>query len=214
MGLEKSYLFSRLTPDELSLLKSVTKEKSYRARSILFYAGEMPKTLHIVQEGRVKIYKHDEKGNEIHLAYFNPDDMIAEMAHFEGIPYPATARCESDVRVYEIDFEAFRAQVLSNPGLSFQIIRSLTRKIKQLETLIQGSLVDDAPTRLARFLVENHTKLDSFTQRKISEILMLAPETVSRALRHFKTDGWVEVRQKKLAILDLNALKTFLQSKN
>ncbi len=214
MGLEKSYLFNRLTPEELSLLQSMTKERSYSKGEILFYAGEMPKTLRIVRQGRVKIYKHDEKGNEIHLAFFHPNDMIAEMAHFEEIPYPATARCESDLSVYEIDFEAFKSHFLSNAKLSLQIVRSLTRKIRELESLIERTLVDDTPTRLARFLLENQAELSALTQRKISQMLMLTPETISRTLRRFKTEGWVEVRQKKLFILDKDGLKAFIHSKS
>ena len=140
--------------------------------------------------------------------------MIAEMAHFEEIPYPATARCESDLSVYEIDFEAFKSHFLSNAKLSLQIVRSLTRKIRELESLIERTLVDDTPTRLARFLLENQAELSALTQRKISQMLMLTPETISRTLRRFKTEGWVEVRQKKLFILDKDGLKAFIHSKS
>lgn len=214
MALENTYLFTQLNRDELDFLQTITQTKNYSQGSILFYAGDRPKSLHILDEGTVKIYKHDPNGNEIHIAFFQPFDMIAEMAHFEAIPYPATARCESDVRVFEIDFEAFKTRFLDNPKLSFAIIRSLTRKIKQLETIVNRSLIDDAPTRLARFILEHRNTLASLTQRKIAELLMLTPETVSRIIRRFKENGWVEVQHKKLCLLDSEGMQGFLDTQS
>jgi CRP/FNR family transcriptional regulator len=211
MRLEKSYLFNQLSSSELAYLHSITQTRTYPKGTILFYAGEIPKVLHVLDEGIVQILKHDPNGNEIHIAYFHPSDMIAEMAHFESIPYPATARCESDIRVFEINFEAFKSYLLDNPKLTFALIRSLTRKIKQLESIVHRSLVDDAQTRLARFIFEQEKNLPTFTQRKIAELLLLTPETVSRIIRRFKEEGWVEVKQKKLYVLNLNALGTLLQ---
>jgi CRP/FNR family transcriptional regulator len=210
MGLEKSYLFHQLSSSELAYLHSITQMRTYSKGSILFYAGEMPKVLHVLDEGIVQILKHDPNGNEIPIAYFHPSDMIAEMAHFESIPYPATARCESDIRVFEINFEAFKSHLLDNPKLTFAIIRSLARKIKQLESIVHRSLVDDAQTRLVRFIIEHEESLPTFTQRKIAEFLLLTPETVSRLIRRFKEEGWVEVKYKKLYLLDLNGMQEFL----
>jgi CRP/FNR family transcriptional regulator, dissimilatory nitrate respiration regulator len=214
MGLEKSYLFNQLSLSELAYVRTITQTRTYPQGSILFYAGEKPTVLHVLDEGIIKIYKHDPNGNEMHLAFFHPSDMIAEMAHFESIPYPATARCESDVQIFEINFEAFKSYLLDNPKLTFAIVRSLTRKIKQLESIVQRSLVDDAQTRLARFIVEYEKSLFTFTQRKIAEFLMLTPETVSRIIRQFKEKGWVEVKQKKLYPLNLNGLQKFLLSQS
>lgn len=210
MGLEKSYLFHQLSPSEVEYLHSITRMRTYPKGSILFYAGEMPKDLHVLDEGIVQILKHDPNGNEIHIAYFHPSDMIAEMAHFESIPYPATARCESDIRVFEINFEAFKSYLLDNPKLAFALIRSLTRKIKQLESIVHRSLVDDAQTRLVRFIIDHEKTLSTFTQRKIAELVSLTPETVSRIIHRFKEEGWVEVKQKKLYPLNLNGLHNFL----
>lgn len=210
MGLEKSYLFHQLSPSELEYLHSITRMRTYPKGSILFYAGEMPKDLHVLDEGIVQILKHDPNGNEIHIAYFHPSDMIAEMAHFESIPYPATARCESDIRVFEINFEAFKSYLLDNPKLAFALIRSLTRKIKQLESIVHRSLIDDAQTRLVRFIIDHEKTLSTFTQRKIAELVSLTPETVSRIIHRFKEEGWVEVKQKKLYPLNLNGLHNFL----
>lgn len=211
MGLEQCYLFSRLQADDLARLQEITKKKAYPSGTILFYAGEAPDKLRLIKSGTVQIVKHDSSGNEIVLSDFHANDLIAEMAHFEAIPYPATARCENDVELYEIDFEDFKSRFLNRPEMALGIIRSLTRKIKQLEGMIRRALIDDAQTRLARYLLEHADMLGQMTQRQIASKVILTPETVSRILRRFKEQGWVEVRSRKIVLRDKEALKRLLE---
>lgn len=211
MGMEQCYLFSRLQADDLTQLQEITAQKSYPAGTILFYAGETPGKLRLIKSGTVQIVKHDNAGNEIVLSDFHANDLIAEMAHFEGIPYPATARCKSEVELYEIDFDDFKNRFLGRPELALGLIRSLTRKIKQLEGVIRRSLIDDAQTRLLRYLLEHADVLAQMTQRQIASQVVLTPETVSRILRRFKEKGWVEVRSRKLVLRDREALRRLLE---
>lgn len=210
MGLEQNYFFSRLSPETLKFLQTITQTRCYTKGNILFYAGDFPKMLHVIDSGIVKIFKHDPSGNEVHITFFHPTDMIAEMAHFESIPYPATARCESDVRIFEIPFDAFKNRFMEDQHLAFQIIRSLTGKIKQLEGMIHRSLIDDAQTRLARFILDNEATLPSLTQRQIAELLTVTPETISRILRRFKANGWIRIDNKKLYLSDRVGLSRFI----
>ncbi len=210
MGLEHCYLFSRLQAVDLAALRKITRVKSYPKDTILFYAGEQPDKLRMIESGVVRVSKHDASGNEIVLGDFRANDLVAEMAHFEEIPYPATARCESDVVLYEIDFEAFKSRFLNRPELALGIIRSLTRKIKQLEEVIRRTLIDDAQTRLARYLFEHADVLGHTTQKQIASHIGLTPETVSRVIRQFKEKGWVEVRSRKIVLIGREELERFL----
>lgn len=206
MGIEECYLFGQMQGEDLAALERITLLREYPAGTVLFYAGEMPQKLLLIHRGKVRVIKHDSVGNEIVLADFKANELVAEMAHFEGIVYPATARCETDVVVYEIDFEAFKTGLLNRPELALQIIRSLTQKIKQLESVISQTLIDDARTCLARYLLKNIDTLVDTTQKQIAARIMLTPETVSRILRQFKDEGWVEVRSRKIVVTDPEGL--------
>lgn len=207
MGLEQCYLFSQLQESDLAELRKITKTKSYPKGAVLFYAGQKPDKLRLIESGTVRILKHDSSGNETVIADFHANDLVAEMVHFEEIPYPATARCESDTVVHEIDFDTFKRRFLQRPELALGIIRSLTRKIKQLETVIRRTMIDDAQTRLARYLLAHADRLAQTTQKEIASQIGLAPETVSRVIRRFKDNGWVEVRARKIALTDTAGLK-------
>ena len=202
-------LFSTFDQNALEFLPTITKKRTYQTGNILFYAGEKPSSLLILMDGCVEVYKHDTEGNEIVLGTFYPQELIAEMALFESIPYPATARCLSDVTLFEIEFDPFSQYLYTNAHLILPIIHSLTRKIKQLEGVLRYTLIDDASKRLARFLIDHEHQLPHLTQRNISQRIKLTPESTSRIIRTFKEKGWVEVRQKKLYLLDVEALKRF-----
>ncbi|MBD3788847.1 MAG: Crp/Fnr family transcriptional regulator [Campylobacterales bacterium] len=211
MNLRDIDLFSEFESEELEFLATITKTRKYSQGNIVFYAGEIPKSLLVLSKGSIEVYKHDNGGNEILMGTFHPHELVAEMALFESIPYPATARCLSDVTLFEIDFDAFLEHLLKNPKLILPIIHSLTRKIKQLEGVLRYALIDDAPRRLARFLVDHENSVMQMTQRSISQHLRLAPESTSRILRTFKQKGWVEIRQKKLYLIDARALSAFAE---
>ena len=209
MDLGSIDLFSGFDPDSLEFFATITKERTYQKNNILFYTGETPKSLLILAKGSVEVYKHDTEGNEIPIGTFYPQELIAEMALFESIPYPATARCLSEVTLFEIEFDAFSRYLYGHTHLILPIIHSLTRKIKQLEGVLRYTLIDDAPRRLARFLVDHEHLLHHLTQRNIAQRIKLTPESTSRIIRTFKEKGWVEVRQKKLYLLDPEALQAF-----
>lgn len=209
MGVEEIELFSTFDRESLAFLATIAKKRTYQKDNIIFYAGEAPRSLLILMEGSVEVYKHDTDGNEIHIGTFYPQELIAEMALFESIPYPATARCLSKVTLFEIEFDAFSQYLFTHTSLILPIIHSLTRKIKHLEDVLRYTLIDDASKRLARFLIDHKHQLTHLTQRSIAQRIKLTPESTSRIVRTFKAKGWIEVRQKKLYLLNAEALKTF-----
>ena len=86
-----------------------------------------------------EVFKHDTEGNELILGTFHPQELIAEMALFESLPYPATARCMSEVLLFEVDFELLKEYLFKHPQLILPMIHSLTKKIKRLESVLRYS---------------------------------------------------------------------------
>jgi len=200
--LKNIFLFKQLDESSLSKLSGISKIKHYSAGDILFYEGDLSTKLYILLEGMLKAYKTDMKGNEIVLHYFYPVSMVAEMANLHRIPFPATAECESDVMVAEIDYVAFEEDFLKNPLISFEVIKSLSQKIKFLENIITTHLTLDATSRVAKFLYDNEKIYLSMKHNKIATILNMTHETLSRTLRKLKTLGLISDDGKDFQILN------------
>jgi len=181
--LKQFYFFENLGDEQLELLSTFAKKKSYEKGAILFYEKEQPTTLTLLTEGILKVYKTDPKNNEIIMHRFSPVSMVAEMAVLEGMPYPASAAFETDGTVIEIDFECFKKEFFHNPEVALIFFKSLSKKIKYLEDVIALNIVLDSTARLAKFLCENKDALTTLKHYELAKHLHMTPETLSRTFK-------------------------------
>jgi len=201
-------IFKDLDEDTIQKIEKFTTEHTISKDNIVFYEGDDSKHLYLLVHGVIKLYKTSSHHKEIVLKYFHENELIGEVANFEHIPYPATAKAYTDVEILKIDFQKLKKIIYSNPELSFIIQTSLIKKIKNLEVIISTNLVLDSKERVAKYLY-NHS-IDFFTTKNIliAEILSVSPETLSRILKFFKDNGTIDVKAKKI---NKEALKQYFE---
>ena len=191
-------MFKDLDEDTLNKIGKFTTEHTISKDNIVFYEGDASKYLYLLVHGIIKLYKTSSNHKEIVLKYFHENELIGEVANFEQIPYPATAKAYTDVEILKIDFSSLKEIIYSNPELAFIIQTSLIKKIKNLEVIISTNLVLDSKERVAKYIY-NHT--DNFFTTKniiIAEILSVSPETLSRILKFFKDHDIIDVKSKRI----------------
>jgi CRP-like cAMP-binding protein len=66
------------------------------------------------------------------LAQRGPGDFVGEMAIIESAPRLATLLTKSDVRVLAIDGETFKGILHERPDVSFAVLRSISRRLREL----------------------------------------------------------------------------------
>ena len=206
--LQNIVLFKDIDDETISKIEKFTTEQKVSKDNIVFYEGDEPKHLYLLAKGVIKLYKTSSSHKEIVLKYFHGNELIGEVANFEDIPYPATAKAYSDVEILKIDFKKLKAIIFENPNLAFNIQTSLIKKIKNLENIISTNLVLDSKERVAKY-IHNHS--DSFFETKnieIAEILGVSPETLSRILKFFKDHDIINIKTKKI---DKEALVPFFE---
>merc|ERR1711879_255044 len=159
---------------DISVIEKLNK------KNILFYEGEEPKYMYVLLKGIIKLYKVTSIDKELVLKYFHENELIAEVANFEEITYPATAQAFTDIEVLKIDFRKFKDEILSNPTLSFMLTKSLIKKIRNLENLVSMHLVLDSKERVAKYIYDNEEDFFKTKNILIAEILNITPETLSR----------------------------------
>jgi len=196
--LKEIVLFSNLDDKILDKICAITSSVKFKKDSIIFYEGDKSKYLYCLVSGIVKLYKISSSDKEIILKYFHSHELIAEVANFENIPYPATSVAYTDVELIKIDFEKFKDLVYNNPELSFQIQSSLIKKIKNLEQVISSHLVLDAKDRIAKFIYDNPKDFFNIKNIEVAKILNVTPETLSRILRTFKNENLIDMKNKTI----------------
>lgn len=204
--LENIVLFQNIDEKTINKIENFTTEHRVAKDNIVFYEGDEPKYLYLLAKGVIKLYKTSSNHKEVVLKYFHDNELIGEVANFEGMPYPATAKAYSDVEILKIDFEKLKEVIFSNPNMAFNIQTSLIKKIKNLENIISTNLVLDSKERVAKYIY-NHSE-DFFETKniEIAEILGVSPETLSRILKFFKDKEIINVKTK---FADKEALREF-----
>jgi CRP/FNR family transcriptional regulator len=203
-------IFEHLNERELKLLLSISRQRKFEEGEVLFYEKEKAKYLTLVLDGIVKIYKVDPKNNEIILHRFVPKHFVAEMAVFEGMPYPASAAFETDGSVLEIDFDKFKEYFFSDPEITLELFKSLTQKIKHLDNVIALTVVLDSTARVAKYICENDEALN-MKHNKLAQYLHITPETLSRIFKKFSKLGFIEKNKSTYKILDKESLEILFE---
>lgn len=211
-SISKVSIFKDLDESELQFLISISTLKSFKTGNVLFYKGSAPDYLHVLLDGNLKIYKHNPKGNELILKTFNEISLIAELANFEQINYPSNCVAISDSKVLLIDYKKFEEYFLNNPKFLLQFIKSLTKKVMNLEDVISTNLTLDATAKVAKYIYENeHDFLDN-SHSKSASLLNTTPETFSRIIRKFKNENILLNDTNKLRVNDKHKLKEYFLS--
>ena len=203
--LRKISCFENLMEKELEFLSQFSRKRHLKKGEVLFYEKDTPKYLTLLTEGILKVYKTDVKGNEIILHRFTPTSLVAEMAVFEGIDYPASAMFDSDGSVIEIEFAQFKNSFLTNPEIAFNFFRSLSKKIKYLEDVISLNIVLDSTSRVAKYICENNDAL-SMKNNQLARHLHMTPETLSRIFKKFTKLGFIQKDLQNYVIVNREGL--------
>lgn len=182
-------MFSSLQEEELKALEEISHINEYKEGMTLFLEGEVSDSLMLLIDGIVSIFKHDKKGNEIIIGYFNRYSLLAEAATLRHTPLPSSATFQSDGAILMINIVAFEKLFITHPNISYEIIQSLLKKVDLLQQNIHFNIASTSTEKILHFYRENPTLSLDLKQYEIASILSMAPETFSRNIRKLVKEG-------------------------
>lgn len=194
--IEKIPFFQGLNEEDLAKLEAISVVKKYKKGEFLFIEGEEPKWLIFLISGSVKLYKTTANGKEIFIHLLAPMNFVAEVVNFENIVYPASAIFTISGEVLKINYEKFAAEFLIKPEICMKFLKSMSEKIRITTNLLHQELILSSEEKVARFILDHEDLFNELKHTKISSILNMTPETFSRILNKFKTNGLVKLDEK------------------
>ncbi len=124
-------IFKELRDDFLVRLASVMEELSFPANHTIFTEGEEGRALYIVVSGRVRVHIGDQE-----LVQLERGTCFGEMSLFDAEPRSASVTtlesCDCLVLTQQQLYEAIE----ETPGVAVNIIRLLSRRIRELNLKI------------------------------------------------------------------------------
>jgi CRP/FNR family transcriptional regulator len=203
---------------ELDRFDQVASSKRRVARGAsLYYNGDGFDSLYAVRSGAFKTVGVSRQGDEKITGFHLPGELLGLEAISSGRHgYSAVALEDSEVCV--LPFAQLERMAMSMPALQHQLFRLLSGDISRDGglMLLLGSMA--AEQRLAAFLLSlarRHKRLGfsdtrftlRMTREEIGNYLGLTLETVSRLMTRLQDRGLIDVRQRRVQLIDLPGLR-------
>jgi CRP/FNR family transcriptional regulator len=205
-------LFSKLSDGNLEQLRDRAIIKTATKESIVFYEGDISDYVYTLLEGTIKLYKTSPKGTQIQINRFDAPAVIGEYACFEQVPFPATCEFVTDGKIAKIP-TSFVFEALNDESFALEMIKSLTSKIMILSSLVHKETIFSSDAKVAKILMENVEVFYKLKHNEIAAILNITPETLSRILKKFNTQGFIEgLKDKHIVVLDPEALDMVIET--
>ena len=184
-------LFSKLSDENLNKIKKQSLVKPYVKGGIVFYEEDESHHIYVVLEGTVKLYKTSPKGTQVQINRFTAPAVLGEYACFEEVPFPATCEFVTEGKIACIPRD-FVVNNLRDSVFALEMIKSLTAKIMVLSSLIHKETIFSSEAKVAKLLLEKSEIFQKLKYNEIASILNITPETLSRILKKFKNEGYIE----------------------
>jgi CRP/FNR family transcriptional regulator len=187
------------------------------AKSILFRQGQVCDTFYVLLEGSIRVLARSAAGKEIVLYRVGPGDLctLTTSCLLSGSRYPSDAIAESEVTAMAMQKTEFNKLVNSSDEFRALVLSSFGERLTSLIVLVEQLALQSIEWRLATFLLE-HTgpgNILSTTHQEIANEIGSVREVVSRQLKVFSDQGWIDINRGSITLRDRNALRLLTQIK-
>jgi CRP-like cAMP-binding protein len=222
--LAKAALFQNLPADILADLAGRAIERGLSRGQILFNANEPSEGLYIVLSGSVRAFRVNLDGREQTIHVERAGGTLAEVAVFDGDPYPSTTVAEEDSEVLFLARDDVRRFMLQHPEAAVNALAIMAKKLRMVASMVEQLALMDVAQRLATLLLDEAKKNTPDLKDGISFSLPLSHtqiaarlgsvrEVVTRGLQKLTQQSVIEVRGHRIVVLSVKELRAHAESR-
>ena len=201
-------LFPTALPADIKELEqaflSPSKIVEAPGNSLLFSPGDNCEDYLFLLEGQVKVFSMASNGREILLYRIRPGEtcILSTNCMMGSQYYPASAKTETDCKALSIPVAALRLAMGKSPLINLLVMDNLSRRIGSLVELVSEVALERLDVRLARHLLQLSAENQAIntTHEDLAKEIGTAREVISRQLRKFEDEGWIETARGRISI--------------
>ena len=192
--------------------------ESYDKKQMVYAEGKRPRFLYYLVKGKVKGYKSHEDGKEYITNLYTDGDFIGYAALIEETNYDDNTSVLEDADVMQIPKDDFLQMVYSDMSIAAKFIHIITQNVKEKEerllSLAYGSLRKRVAKALvdivAKFNLKEQTTPIEISREDIAQYVGTATESLIRTLSDFKAEKFIDIRNGKIIVNNVDNLKHLL----
>ena len=162
----------------------------------------------LVLEGEVKVSRHSGDGRSLELYRVVPGELclVSSACLFRSQPLAASGVASRPSTLLLIPPPVFN-QWLEAPAFRNEVLGLFAERMADLTGLIDAVAFRKLDQRLAAALLGRGQDI-GITHQQLADELGTVREIVTRLLRRFEREGWVELAREHIHIIDSAALRT------
>lgn len=189
--------------------------REYIKGEIICHQGMKYDYFYIIVEGYANISLTAENGKTFSQAIYKKGDYFGELEIFENQPYICSIEALTDIRIIRIKKDYFIDWLNKDDHFSLYLTKTLCKNFYNLSKLSGKNTLYSLKYRICNYLL---FKLESQTSRErvieieidkeqLSTQFAVTSRSINRVLKELKEKNIIDVSNRKIYILDLDALK-------
>lgn len=198
-------------------------ERRFGPKDIIFTPGDPDDQLYFVLSGAVRLYKMYGDYKEATTALLKDGGIFGKISLVEGRWQDVFAEAVTEARVASIQKAALERAVKSRPEFALKLFSSLSERLRQSDEVIESLLHREVSTRLATLFLNLSERFGEYdgegtildirlTHQDLANMIASTREAVSKVMSEFQRDNVIESRNRKIVILNRDALAEYASS--
>ncbi|WP_260631440.1 Crp/Fnr family transcriptional regulator [Neobacillus niacini] len=221
--LRKMVIFKNLSTKSLRLIIKRIQRLSFKKGERVISEDEKARGVFFVHSGAVKLTKQDENGNEVIVCMKQKGDVFAEACLFSKTSelYPATATMLQDGQLFFLDKIELEKGLHEYPDLAIQMIEYMSDSLREMTSTLRDVALLDVYAKSIKTLERLGNKFNTSTTRwnieipltiqEFATVVGTSRESISRVFSKLKKEGIIEMKSRKIIILDMCKLCTLMK---
>ncbi len=210
-------IWDKLSNEEQELLLHHTSVVHYQQGECIHHGENDCVGVILVKSGCIRSYMLSDKGKEVTLYRLYSGDIciLSASCLLQNITFDIHVDAQEDSEVLLIHSAAFSKLMASNVYVENFSYKMTMEKFSEVMWAMEQILFMSFDKRLAIFLLDEATKSKSptikLTHEQIAKYIGSAREVVSRMLKYFASEGWVELSRGGMTLINVQKLKELIQ---
>jgi CRP/FNR family transcriptional regulator, cyclic AMP receptor protein len=207
-----------LSDEEMEDLAKRAPDTFLEQADILYSPEDGTERLFILKKGKVQLYEIGDAGDEITLSVVEEGNVFGEMALTGQSLHGLYVRALTPSTVVSLRRADVEHLIMNKPEVGLRLVQELAERLHDSERRYADLVDKDVPARLATqilTLVDSEGVVSSesyripthYTHEQLASMIGCKRVAITRAFRKLEAAGAVELRDRRIVVKDLDALK-------
>ena len=210
-NLKHCKLFQELLPEEIALLESQSRMRTFPARSPIYLPSERTDAVFLVAEGVVKVSSLRSDGKESILAFIDRGELFGELALIDNSLQEEFVEAVTRATIVMIPADTVRQLLARRSDLALAITKLVGVRRQRIERRLKNLLFQSSRERLIHLLLdlEEQFGMESddgvqirlkLSHQDLANLIGTTRETVTGILGDLRKEKLIESRRCKISL--------------